>query len=88
MVDDIDVLIVTACTEFVFARLVLFWLTPETLPKACTVVLRLPFPQEERPFLTYPAVEWLSDMELSPTGKSLKRKYGKSRKTCKDITID
>ena len=85
MINDIDVLIISACTELVFARLILSWLTPETIPEGCTIVLRLPFPQDtERPFLTYPSELWFEDMKITPKGKPVARKkFNKKIKTCK-----
>ena len=81
-------MIISACTEFVYVRGFLVWLTPDVLSKSYIIVLRLPFPHEtERPFLTYHASEWLGDMGLTVKGeinekKKISSKNKEKRKLC------
>ena len=90
MVENIDLFIISACTELVYARQFLQWIDYTSLPRSAAVVVRLPFASEEKPFLTYSASWWLHDMGLTPEGKEhrgngLIQKLGKIKlKICKD----
>ena len=87
MIEGIDVFIISACTELVFARQFLQWIDYTSIPQSAVVIVRLPFANEEKPILTYHASWWLQDMGLTPEGKEtrgsrISRKI--RRKTCKD----
>ena len=58
------------------------WLTPETIPESCTVVLRLPFSQDELPYVRVKASEWLAEMGMNDKGEYIGKK-GKKRTTKK-----
>lgn len=79
MIEGIDVFIISACTELVFARQFLQWIDYTSLPQSAVVIVRLPFADEEKPFLTYHASWWMQDMGLTPEGKE-KRGSRVSRK--------
>ena len=88
-VEEIEVLIVSTITEYYSCRYFLMWLTPDNLPKSCTIVFRLPFCMDEKSFDTRPLSEWIKSMGMDANGQAISKKRSKKKNRsnagCKQI---
>ena len=83
----------SGCIEYYEARAFLIWLTPDNIPETCTIVLRMPFTENEQPYKKYKSDELLRQMGLNDNGevimkkkKKLKKgKFIKKRTVCKQL---
>lgn len=68
----------------------LMWLTPDSIPESCTIVIRAPFSDDEQTYRKFELSEWLKPMSLTEHGdvvsakkKKRKGKSNEKRTLCK-----
>ena len=83
----VDVIIISACVEYYYARSLLMWLNgPNALKDNCIIVLRFPFHADEEPCFKINADQWLSEMGLNKHGESTNAKVRRKQKKKKKST--
>ena len=68
----------------------MMWLTPDNIPDSCTIVIRVPFGDDEQSYYKFELNQWLKPMSLTQDGdvvlgkkKKKKGKFNEKRTLCK-----